>query len=602
MATGSIIKDVAKAAKAKAVKGIGNAVFGKGLVGGALNKTFQNKFGDQEESTEVADALKEQEGVQDNNNATLTRLEKIVMNIADNIYNIAGVLNAQVVSMKEAHRLQQERAFKNAAASEEATSEALKVEGPAPAATESSTKAPEKKGGITDLIGSVLSTKKIFKGFLKKFAVFAAGVTAVGLAGFAASTLMSKKDTEENPEALEGGAPPAGPNEPQIISSTPPGAAVPGAAPSAAASTNQQSTSPLTTPTAGPSPASVPGIPASAPPANSTAAVSGMPALAPQVSTAPGVTSGMPASVPPVSTAPAATLGNTPSASAPMRAPGPSAAPSAPTPAAPPPPPAATAIPLTTENQKLKEWFDKPENAADKAVLDESNNKLQAAKQGIAQAEYGIKINTSPADVAKNKDLLDFFKSAESQIREQKTTILNKARKATGQPEKAAGATPSAAPGVAAAPGAVPTPAGGGSDMGGGAVGAASAGGGGAPGATPVGGGGGAPGGAPAGGGGGGAPGAAPVGGGGGGGAPGAAPAGGGGGASAVPPSPSSGASIGAASTAVAVASENTPPKVSSTQINNDTSSGDTPAPTAIPSPIAGRGSLDVGTIFGSGS
>jgi hypothetical protein len=73
-------------------------------------------------------------------------------------------------------------------------------------------------------------------------------------------------------------------------------------------------------------------------------------------------------------------------------------------------------------------------------------------------------------------------------------------------------------------------------------------------------------------------------------------------GASPVAPSPSTGASIGQTSTTVAAASENMSPKVSTTQINNDTTSGDSPAPTSIPSPIAGRGSLDSGTVFNSGT
>jgi len=40
------------------VAGVGNAVFGSGLVGGALNKSFQRKFGEKQENddTQVAEA------------------------------------------------------------------------------------------------------------------------------------------------------------------------------------------------------------------------------------------------------------------------------------------------------------------------------------------------------------------------------------------------------------------------------------------------------------------------------------------------------------------------------------------------------------------
>lgn len=502
MATGSIIKDVAKAAKAKAVKSISGAVFGKGLVGGALSKSFEKKFGAQEaENTDVADALKEQENIQDNNNATLTRIETIVMNIADNIYNIAGVLNAQVVSMKEAHRLQQERAFKSAAASEEANSEALKVEAPGPAATESGDK--EKKGSISSLISSVLSTKTLFKGFLKKFAIFAAGVTAVGLAGFAASTFMSNK-TPEVPGEMppkENGAPPAGPNEPQIISSTPP-----------AAPTSERSTPVSSTPSAsaaGPGPSAT----STQTPAQGENAFQLNKAMT-------GAASGM--------------LG--------VKLPEPVRSAPAPTPAAPPPPMAATSSTNDSEVAKLQEYFEKPENASEKAQLDEVVQRKVVIERAISSTKALIQNAKTPEEKAQHEAILkDQLEPGLKATREQKKAILDKARKVI-QPKT----TPPPAP----------APAGGDS------------------GAAPVAASGGAGGGAMA----------------------------SSGGASAVSPTPSSGSSIGAASTAVAAASEGAPPKASSTQINNDTTSGDKPAPTSIPSPIAGRGSLDVGTVFGSGS
>lgn len=183
MAKGSFTKDVLKTAKQSAVKKISSAVFGKGIIGSAMGKSFDRKFGaDEEDGSEVTSSIDEQGNIQQQNNATLERIETIVMNIADNIYNIAGVLNAQVVSMKEAQRLQQERAFKEGAAKEEAASEATKIGGPVAAGSED-IGATSNKGGFADLLGSLTGTKLRLKGFLKKFGKVAIGLSAVVGAG-----------------------------------------------------------------------------------------------------------------------------------------------------------------------------------------------------------------------------------------------------------------------------------------------------------------------------------------------------------------------------------------------------------------------------------
>ena len=511
--------------------------------------------------------------------------ETIVMNIADNIYNIAGVLNAQVVSMEEANRLQQDRAFKNAAAAEEATSEALKVSAPAPAAApEKDTK--DKKGGITDLIESVLSTKKIFKGFLKKFAIFAAGITAVGLAGFAASTFMSDNDEEDPKASNANGAPPAGPNEPQVISSTPPGGAMGGAPPTGApvatgtqTTTPENATAPANPPTAAsskPAPTSAPGPSVSGPALSvapsAPAQMSVQSENAPQLNkaTAGAATGMMGVSLPEL-------IRKSTAAVAPAAAP-----------AAPPPSVVATASTNTQEYAKLDEYFDRPENASEKAQMEQTRSSRTAIERAIVSTKYLIQNAKTPEEKADHEDILnDQLEPGLKAIKVQQKTIVDKARKAIQQTTSGVSAPQSSGAGEAVAispgggsggstPGVSPAAGGGAS--------------GGAPSATPTGGGRGAPSATPTGGGGG----ASGI-------APSATPTGGGG-ASPVPASPSSGASIGAASTAVSAASENAPPKVSSTQINNDTTSGDEPAPTPIPSPIAGRGSLDVGTFFGSGS
>ena len=165
----TLFQDIKKNAKTNIIRGVGKAMFGSGVVGGALGKAFNKKFLSREkQDTQVEDALAEQTEVQSNNDATLSRIETIVMNIADNIYNIAGIMNAQVVSMEEANRLQQERAFRDAAAQEEANSEALKVAGPS-VASQSEKPDKEKQGILGSILGSISSTKAMLGKFIKKF-------------------------------------------------------------------------------------------------------------------------------------------------------------------------------------------------------------------------------------------------------------------------------------------------------------------------------------------------------------------------------------------------------------------------------------------------
>ena len=105
--------------KKTAIKKVSKAVFGSGIVGSALGKAFEKKFAGEERDTQVGDALKEQSTEQDKVNATLHRIEAVVLNIADNIYNIAGVWSKHVASMEEARRAQKERMDRQAAEQEE---------------------------------------------------------------------------------------------------------------------------------------------------------------------------------------------------------------------------------------------------------------------------------------------------------------------------------------------------------------------------------------------------------------------------------------------------------------------------------------------------
>lgn len=202
MAT-SFLGDLKASAKQRAVKSIANNMFGSGVLGKSLGKTFAEKFGEKEQSTSddprVVQALDEQQQVHKENNSILVRMERIVMNISDNVYNIAGVLNDQVVSMREARRLRDEQHSRDMAAQEEAAAETQKQLNPtASATTPPSKEGGEKKNMLASILGDVGSTKKMLGKFLKKFAVFAVGLTAVlGVGGLATSALAKTIDEKE---------------------------------------------------------------------------------------------------------------------------------------------------------------------------------------------------------------------------------------------------------------------------------------------------------------------------------------------------------------------------------------------------------------------
>lgn len=202
MADRSFGDDLQSTIRSKAVRGITGSLFGSGVVGTALKRTFQRKFAEKDVDKEdkVVDALKEQEEVITDNDKTLIRIERIVMNIADNIYNIAGIMNAQVVSMREAERLRQQARSRDLASREEASFEATREVAPTAAGTEATKPEEGKKGIVSSLIGTVGKTKRMFGAFLKKFGVAALAVTgtlAAATAAIAASRSSSSNEEDD---------------------------------------------------------------------------------------------------------------------------------------------------------------------------------------------------------------------------------------------------------------------------------------------------------------------------------------------------------------------------------------------------------------------
>ena len=474
----SLAKDVGSRAKRNALKGVGNAVFGSGVVGGALNKAFQKKFSEQDsEDTRVTDALETQTNVQDNNSAILTRIESIVMNIADNVYNLAGIMNANVVSMKEAQRLQQERAFKEAAAAEEANSEkgSEKIGGPDAAAGNT----PTKKGGIGEtlkgLAQSIGSTKTLMKGFLKKFGVMAVGLTAaLGTAAY-----MGWDDSKE-----QGGGPAQGEGGEELVDVG--GIMLPQSQAAQVSNQGSSSTIDYKSPGSVTSKASVAGV------------TKGVPVEAPKTAAEMGTSSSSVATSPdasPVSTPQSTTLSAATEVS-----------PGA-TPVSSPPSVSATPLPEASSNASLEE-LEQRKNTIKKAIYSTKALIRTAEKLGdqdqVQRNEQFLKEVLVPG-LAKTEDLI--------------TKVSPSGSSSSGGSISSGAATTSSVP---SAPSPSPRP---------------------------------------------------------------------------MAASPSSGASVGAASTSVAAASEpvKKQPSVQSFENTIDTSRSMT---LSIPSPVANRGSLDIGIEF----
>ena len=87
-------------AREKASAAIGG-LFGTGIVGDTMRRIVDKKFGRQTPDKVSGQTIL---SVQREMSGTLMRIETIAQNISDNLYNIAGVLNAQITSMEQTRR------------------------------------------------------------------------------------------------------------------------------------------------------------------------------------------------------------------------------------------------------------------------------------------------------------------------------------------------------------------------------------------------------------------------------------------------------------------------------------------------------------------
>lgn len=87
-------------AREKATAAIGG-IFGTGIVGDTMQRIVDKRFGRQNTDKVSGQTIL---SVQKEMSGTLLRMEVIVQNISDNLYNIAGVLNAQITSMEQTRK------------------------------------------------------------------------------------------------------------------------------------------------------------------------------------------------------------------------------------------------------------------------------------------------------------------------------------------------------------------------------------------------------------------------------------------------------------------------------------------------------------------
>ena len=119
-----IKKTATNAIKKRAMKGMSGAmagVFGTGLVGKALSAQMDDVGALADDGEAGVDQAASQKSItlQKNMAGTLVRIETIAQHISDNLYNIAGVMNAQLTSMEETRRDMATQSSREAASKEE---------------------------------------------------------------------------------------------------------------------------------------------------------------------------------------------------------------------------------------------------------------------------------------------------------------------------------------------------------------------------------------------------------------------------------------------------------------------------------------------------
>ena len=542
MADRSFGDDLKSTARSRAVRGITGSLFGSGVVGTALKRTLQRKFAekDVDQEDKVVDALKEQEEVITDNDKTLIRIERIVMNIADNIYNIAGIMNAQVVSMREAERLRQQARSRDVASREEAAFEATREVAPTAAGTETTNPEEGKKGIMSSLIGAVGSTKRMFGAFLKKFGVAALAVTGT-LAAATAAIAASRSGSSDEESNTDG--------ETDVAS----GEGIPTTPPSVSQSDGSYDTAEAARLSRNASTPPPPPPPPASPVQRDDTAGQMMSQFSQMTSQVPGGAAAGQRMAPFMS----AMQSDNPIASFIAAAQDDAARNPQPKPVAPPPPPPPPPEPTVVSQPAASAGAAPAKSTAD--LIQSTKDNIQANNKRLGQRETAYQSRVAHIRkryVDEPDKMQDMLKNEATGI-EQYRQMVNESNAMLESRIKQLEQEGAQAPSTSSvSSGSVSAPAGGGAGMGGGSVGAGAAGG-----------------------------------------------SSGGGSSAPVLPSPSTGADIGSSSVQLAAdmrtpSSTSTSPQVMTAE--NATSSVGGQSPSVIPSPVADRGSLDKNITFDS--
>lgn len=194
MATSSLdlINELKKAAQQKLI----TSFFGTGIVGRALAKKAADRNKDKDDI--VGKAMSEQNTVQSQVNSTVVKIEPIVRSIARTVNMLAKVWAKHVYAKQEALRLQRERLTKEKALAEEDENERRQAEQQAVSKESvSGTQVEEGKGIFGSILGYTKSTRRLVFNAFKKLGEI---LLKAGIGGAAAFYAMSVANAQEGGE------------------------------------------------------------------------------------------------------------------------------------------------------------------------------------------------------------------------------------------------------------------------------------------------------------------------------------------------------------------------------------------------------------------
>ncbi len=191
MATSSsdLVSELKKAAQQK----LTTSFLGTGIVGRTIAKRIADKNKDRDNP--VSKAMSEQNAVQNQVNSTAVKIEPIVRSIARTVNMLARVWAKHVYAKQEALRLQRERLTKERALAEEDENERKQAEQQAVAKESiSGTQTEEGKGILGSILGYTKSTRSLM---FKAFKELGGLLLKVGIGGAAAAYAMSVANAQD---------------------------------------------------------------------------------------------------------------------------------------------------------------------------------------------------------------------------------------------------------------------------------------------------------------------------------------------------------------------------------------------------------------------